>query len=82
MALNELSVGDLVKGGQKCTPNLSKARVSSKFDICISICQMPRPIDRAVLQRFVEKKRFLKKANTKRGLDEAGGTTKNPNFNK
>ena len=61
MALNELSVGDLVKGGQKCTPNLSKARVSSKFDICISICQMPRPIDRAVLQRFVEKKRFFKK---------------------
>ena len=31
---------------------------------------MPRLIDRAVLQRFVEKKRFLKKI-TKRGLDEA-----------
>ena len=62
MAIIELSVGDLVKGGgHKYTPNLSKTRVSRKFDICIGISQMPRPIDRTVLQRFVEKKRFLKK---------------------
>ena len=61
MALNELSVGDLVKGLLEIYSNLSKTRVSSKFDFCIGICQMLRPIDRAVPQRFVEKTRFLKK---------------------
>ena len=61
LALNELGVGDLVKEGQKYTPNLPKIRVSSKFDIFIGICQMPRPFDRAVLQRLVEKKRFFEK---------------------
>ena len=49
---------------EKYTPNVSKARVSSKPDIY----QMPRPIDRAVLQRFVEKKRFLKKITKQRVL--------------
>ena len=61
LALNELRVGDLVKEGQKYTPNLPKTRASSKFDIFIGICQMPMPFDRAVLQRLVEKKRFFGK---------------------
>ena len=70
MALTELSLEELVKagwggggreGGQKYTPNLSKTRVSSKLDICIDICQMLRATDRTVLQKFVEKKRFLEK---------------------
>ena len=77
MALIELSLEELVKagwggggggeGGQKYTPSLSKTRVSSKLDICIDICQMLRATDRTVLQKFVEKKRFLEKI-TKQGI--------------
>ena len=65
-ALIEFSLEDLVKGGQKYTPNLSKTRVSGKLEICINICQMLRATDRTVLQKFVQK-RFLEKI-TKQGI--------------
>ena len=65
LALNELSVGDLIKSGSKIYSKLLK--IFKLFKICICICQMPRSIDTVVLQRFVEEKRFLKKI-TKQGV--------------